>query len=64
MSTALTIILAFLLLFALPAIVLGWLTESKRERVRRWRRAGMTQQKIADRLGCNRSTVRRILKAA
>jgi DNA-binding CsgD family transcriptional regulator len=64
MSTALTIILAFLLLFALPAIVLGWITESKRERVHRWRRAGMSQRKIADRLGCSRYAVRRILKVA
>ena len=49
---------AFLLL---PIVVLLWATESRQQRARRWRHAGLTQQGIADRLGCSRSTVRRLL---
>ena len=45
----------------LPIVVLLWATESRQQRARRWRQAGLTQQVIADRLGCSRSTVRRLL---
>lgn len=45
----------------LPIVVLLWVTESRQQRARRWRQAGLTQQAIADRLGCSRSTVRRLL---
>ena len=45
----------------LPIVVLLWATESRQQRARRWRQAGLTQQAIADRLGCSRSTVRRLL---
>lgn len=48
-------------LILLPIVVLLWATESRQQRVRRWRQAGLTQQRIADRLGCSRSTVRRLL---
>jgi DNA-binding CsgD family transcriptional regulator len=58
MTTTAAILLAILLL---PVIVLLWASESKQQRVRRWRKAGLTQQAIADRLGCSRSTVRRLL---
>ena len=61
MSTTLAILLALLLL---PVLNLLWATESREQRARRWRRDGMTQQAIADRLGCSRSTVRRMLLAA
>jgi hypothetical protein len=61
MSTTLAILLALLLL---PVLILLWATESREQRARRWRRDGMTQQAIADRLGCSRSTVRRMLLAA
>ena len=47
----------------LPIIALLWFTESRQQRARRWRQAGLTQQAIADRLGCSRSTVRRLLVA-
>lgn len=50
-----------LALLLLPLIVLAWATESREQRARRWRRQGWTQQRIADRLGCSRSTVRRML---
>ena len=45
----------------LPIVVLLWATESRQQRARRWRRNGWTQQRIADRLGCSRSTVRRMV---
>jgi predicted transcriptional regulator len=60
-TTLLALVLALLLL---PLIVLAWATESREQRARRWRRAGLTQQAIANRLGCSRTTVRRMLAAA
>jgi hypothetical protein len=45
----------------LPLVILFWATESRQQRARRWRKDGLTQQRIADRLGCSRSTVRRML---
>jgi CRP-like cAMP-binding protein len=48
-------------LLLLPILVLLWATESREQRARRWRRQGLTQQAIASRLGCSRSTVRRLL---
>jgi DNA invertase Pin-like site-specific DNA recombinase len=62
MTTTLTALVLALLL--LPLIVLFWATESRQQRARRWRSYGMTQQAIADRLGCGRTTVRRLLAAA
>ena len=50
-------------LLILPIVFLFWLTESRQQRARRWRRDGMTQQAIADRIGCSRTTVRRWLIA-
>ena len=50
-------------LLLLPLLVLLWATESREQRARRWRRQGLTQQRIADRLGCSRTTVRRLLVA-
>ncbi len=50
-------------LLLLPLLVLLWATESRQQRARRWRRDGWTQQAIADRLGCSRTTVRRLLAA-
>jgi DNA-binding CsgD family transcriptional regulator len=48
-------------LLLLPVLVLAWMLETRQERAKRWRRAGMTQQAIATRLGCSRTTVRRML---
>ena len=45
----------------LPIVILLWTTESRQQRARRWRQGGLTQQAIADRLSCSRSTVRRML---
>lgn len=50
-------------LILLPLLVLIWASEDRHQRARRWRRQGMTQQRIAERLGCSRSTVRRLLAA-
>jgi DNA invertase Pin-like site-specific DNA recombinase len=46
-------------LILLPIAVLLWATEDRQQRARRWRRNGMTQQRIAERLGVSRMTVRR-----
>ncbi len=64
MTTITCIAATLLALLLLPLIVLAWATESREQRARRWRRQGLTQQAIADRLGCSRSTVRRLLAAA
>jgi DNA-binding CsgD family transcriptional regulator len=41
--------------------VIAWATETNRDRARRWRRQGLSQQRIADRLGCRRWKVRQLL---
>jgi AraC-like DNA-binding protein len=63
MATLTTLAALLLALILLPVLVLCWASESREQRARRWRRAGWTQQRIADRLGCSRSTVRRLLAA-
>jgi DNA-binding CsgD family transcriptional regulator len=63
MATLTTCAALLLALILLPLLVLAWAAETKQQRARRWRRAGWTQQRIADRLGCSRSTVRRLLAA-
>jgi AraC-like DNA-binding protein len=63
MATITTAAALLLALILLPLIVLAWASESRQQRARRWRRSGLTQQAIADRLGCSRSTVRRLLTA-
>ena len=50
-------------LLLLPIVVLLNLTESRQQKIRRWRSYGMTQQAIADRLSVSRTTVRRWLVA-
>ena len=41
--------------------VLAWATETNRDRARRWRRQGLSQARIAERLGCSRWKVRQLL---
>ena len=60
MTTTIALILALLLL---PVLALLWATESKPQRARRMRGYGLTQQAIATRLGCSRTTIRRYLAA-
>jgi DNA-binding CsgD family transcriptional regulator len=43
------------------ALLLAWILETDRDRARRFRRAGLSQQRIADRLGCSRWRVRQML---
>ena len=47
------------LLIVLAAI--AWATETDSERARRWRKDGLSQQRIAYRLGCSRWKVRQML---
>ena len=62
--TTLTCLLATVLaILTIPLLVIYLLTESRPQRARRWRRAGLTQQAIADRLGVSRTTARRLLAA-
>ena len=59
---SITCLAAWVAVFVLlPLLILAWATESRQQRARRWRQAGLTQQRIAERLGCSRSTVRRLL---
>ena len=60
LTTAAALLLALILL---PLLILLWASESREQRAKRWRKAGLTQQAIADRLGCSRTTVRRMLAA-
>ena len=50
-----------LALLLLPVLLLAWILETRRDRARRWRRSGLTQQRIADRLGCKRWKARQLL---
>lgn len=40
---------------------LGWLTESRTQRIRRWHQAGHSQRAIAERLGISRHRVAKAL---
>jgi DNA-binding CsgD family transcriptional regulator len=50
-----------LALLLVPVLLLAWLLETDRDRCRRMRRAGLSQQRIADQIGCSRWRVRRLL---
>jgi DNA-binding CsgD family transcriptional regulator len=50
-----------LALLLVPVLLLAWLLETDRERARRWSRSGLSQVRIADRLGCSRWRVRKLL---
>jgi len=57
-TTTIALLIALLLL---PVLVLLWATEDRRQRAKRWRSYGWSQQRIATKLGCSRTTVRRLL---
>lgn len=59
MATITTTAALLLAAFLLPLLILLWLTESRGQRIRRWRAAGLPWRVIADRLGCSRSTAAR-----
>ena len=49
-------------LIVLPVLILLWVTESKPQRIRRYQRQyGLSQRRIADRLGITRYQVRTAL---
>jgi hypothetical protein len=50
-----------LALLLVPVLLLAWILETDRDRARRLRRAGLSQQRIADQIGCSRWRVRRLL---
>ena len=50
-----------LALLLIPVLLLAWLLETDRDRARRFRRSGLSQQRIADQIGCSRWRVRRLL---
>jgi len=57
---SLTCIAAWALaLLLLPAITLAWLAESRPQRIRRWRKQGLSWAEISRRLGCAPSTAKR-----
>ncbi len=60
---ATTTLAAIVALLLLPVLILLWATESRPQRARRLRSYGWSQQRIADQLGCSRTTVRRLLIA-
>jgi DNA-binding CsgD family transcriptional regulator len=43
------------------AAAIAWALETDTERACRWRQGGLSQQRIADRLGCSRWKVRQML---
>lgn len=47
-------------LLVLLAVIL-WATETRTQRIRRWRKQGMTQKAIAQRLNCSVYQVRKAL---
>lgn len=59
MATITTTAALLLVAFLLPLLLLLWATESRGQRIRRWRAAGLPWRVIADRLGCSRSTAAR-----
>jgi hypothetical protein len=63
MTTTLCLLATLLAILTIPVLVLLWVTETRAQRARRWRAAGWSQQRIADRLGCSRTSVRRMLAA-
>ena len=55
-TTTLAVLAAFI---TLPVALLLWASESRPQRARRWRRAGLSYRAIADRLAVSPSTARR-----
>jgi hypothetical protein len=64
MTTTTCILATIVAALLLPALFLAWVFETRTDRARRWRAAGLSQQRIADRLGVSRHAVRKLLAAA
>jgi len=61
MTTTICLAATLLAILTIPVLILLWATESREQRIRRWRADGMSQQAIADRMGITRYAVRRAL---
>jgi hypothetical protein len=48
-------------LLIIPLLILDWATMSRTQRIRRLRDMGLSQQRIAQQLGCSRYQVRKAL---
>ena len=59
MAAATCIAATLLAVLFAPFAVLLWLTESKNQKARRWRKAGATYKSIGERLGCSATTAKR-----
>lgn len=55
-----TFIASLAVLLLLPLVFLCWLTESKQQKARRWRKNGQTYRLIAERLHVSQTTARRL----
>lgn len=58
MATAACILAWLVALIVLPLLLLDWLTIDQPERIRRLHAQGLSQRRIADRIGCTRYRVR------
>jgi hypothetical protein len=47
-------------LLTIPIVILLWVTQTQQQRIRRLRRQGWAQQRIATHLGISRSRVQRM----
>lgn len=63
MTTTACLLAWALALVLLPVLFIAWLIETDRDRATRWHAAGMSQARIADRLGVSRYRVRKLLTA-
>lgn len=61
MTSAACLVAWALLLVLLPILFIAWLIETDTDRARRWRSYGMSQARIAERLGISRYRVRKLL---
>ena len=61
MTTFLCFLAWIFALITVPLVILDWATISRTERIRRLRKHGWSQQRIADHLGISRYRVRQAL---
>jgi ABC-type spermidine/putrescine transport system permease subunit II len=59
MTTITCLLATVLAVLSIPFVLLLWASESRPQRIRRWRAAGWTWQRIATHYGCSQSTARR-----
>jgi DNA-binding CsgD family transcriptional regulator len=53
------VLLWVLALICLPILIILHLTETKKQRINRWRKSGKTWKTIAAKLNCSQTTARR-----